>query len=76
MITFHCTCGQKLQVPDELGGARVRCPICRAVAVAPPYGSLPTGFLPAPEGAPTVSSHHDLTIKPAEPGRQRKESNT
>jgi hypothetical protein len=65
MITFQCVCGLYLQVEDELANCKVRCPKCRAVSVAPPGDSPcpPAEKLPA-DAAPTVPSHHDLTIKP------------
>ena len=35
MIRFGCTCGQMLQVGDELANCRARCPKCRAAMMVP-----------------------------------------
>jgi hypothetical protein len=82
MITYRCVCGQYLQVADELANCKARCPKCRAVTVVPPL--TPPGESICPDethadGAPTVPSHHDLTIKPPEaapPRRKEKEANS
>jgi hypothetical protein len=34
-IKFHCACGKTLQVKDELGGRRVRCPACSDAVTVP-----------------------------------------
>jgi hypothetical protein len=84
MITYRCVCGQNLQVADELANCKARCPKCRAVTVVPASAGQPGDSLCTPtelpaDGAPTVSSHHDLTIKPPEAGpprRKEKEANS
>jgi hypothetical protein len=84
MIAYRCVCGQNLQVVDEMANRKARCPKCRTVSVVPSVGEPPTeSFSPAigapPDDAPTVSSHHDMTIKPPEPGPRapkRKEANS
>jgi hypothetical protein len=42
-ITFNCTCGKTLRVPDEHAGRRAKCPACNAVLPIP---------VPAPPPAP------------------------
>jgi phage FluMu protein Com len=80
MITYRCVCGRYLQVADELANCKARCPKCRAVTVVPPLAQAPGESLcPPSDGAPTVSSHHDLTIQPSEsvpPRRKDKEANS
>jgi hypothetical protein len=34
-ITFNCTCGKTLRVPDETAGRRAKCPACNAVVNVP-----------------------------------------
>jgi hypothetical protein len=34
-ITFNCTCGKTLRVPDENAGRRAKCPACNAVLTVP-----------------------------------------
>jgi hypothetical protein len=34
-ITFSCTCGKTLRVPDEHAGRRAKCPACSAVVNVP-----------------------------------------
>lgn len=40
-INFNCSCGEKLEVDDELAGRQVRCPYCEAV-VSVPAANAPT----------------------------------
>jgi hypothetical protein len=73
MITFRCVCGQALQVQDDLANCKARCPKCRAVMVVPPLTALEEETeVPAPQGPPTVSFQHDLTIQPVDEGPARK----
>ncbi len=51
-INFHCPCGQRLQVPDEMAGRTGKCPSCGA-AVLVPGSAAPTSF-PAPPPPPPV----------------------
>jgi hypothetical protein len=81
MIIYRCVCGQLLQVADELANCKARCPKCRSVTIVPPGAAPSKSICPPPaipsDGAPTISSHHDLTIKPNETGplrRQEKET--
>jgi len=41
-ISFNCSCGERLEVDDELGGKQARCPYCEAVVNVPAAGSSPT----------------------------------
>jgi hypothetical protein len=77
MIRFGCTCGQMLQVGDELANCRARCPKCRAVLLVPAPAGMPHApDNPAAAEAPTVSSKHDLTINPSEgTSHKKKEPN-
>jgi len=34
-ITFNCTCGKTLRVPDENAGRRAKCPACNAIVNVP-----------------------------------------
>lgn len=34
-ITFNCTCGKTLRVPDTSAGKRAKCPVCSAVLAVP-----------------------------------------
>ncbi|MCI0704448.1 MAG: hypothetical protein L0241_25620 [Planctomycetia bacterium] len=34
-ITFNCTCGKTLRVPDEHAGRRAKCPACNAIVDIP-----------------------------------------
>ena len=34
-ITFPCTCGKTLRVPDNSVGRRAKCPACQAVHIVP-----------------------------------------
>lgn len=36
MITFLCSCGARLQVPDTAAGKKSRCPKCQAAVRVPP----------------------------------------
>jgi hypothetical protein len=38
-ISFHCSCGERLEVDDELAGRQARCPYCEAVVRVPAAGS-------------------------------------
>jgi hypothetical protein len=81
MITYRCVCGQYLQVADELANCKARCPKCRAVTVVPPLAATAEESMcpPLADDAPTVSSNHDLTIKPPEaapPRRKEREANS
>lgn len=35
MVVFHCKCGKKLQVKEEMAGKKVKCPSCAEVAQVP-----------------------------------------
>jgi hypothetical protein len=81
VITYRCVCGQNLQVADELANCKARCPKCRGVMVVPaaatPGSSICPPLVAPSDGAPTVSSNHDLTITPSGAGplrRQEKEA--
>ncbi|MCE5277141.1 MAG: DUF4190 domain-containing protein [Planctomycetaceae bacterium] len=58
MITFNCTCGQSIEVADDMGGKQGRCPKCGQVvtvpAAAPPAVSPPP--MSGPWGAPPVAA--------------------
>lgn len=41
-ISFNCSCGERLEVDDELAGRQARCPYCEAVVNVPAGGSAPT----------------------------------
>jgi len=74
MIVYKCICGQLLQVGDALANCRARCPKCRAVNTVPPLVDLPPrADSPILDNDPTVSSEHDLTIKPPQTPPMRKE---
>lgn len=38
-ISFNCSCGERLEVDDELAGKQARCPYCEAVVSVPAAGS-------------------------------------
>ncbi len=66
MIAYRCSCGQALEVGDELGGCKARCPKCFCVLVVPLSEPIPEApSLPASDGASTISSENDITINPA-----------
>lgn len=50
-IQFACQCGKKLQVKDELGGRKVRCPGCSEVITIP----MASGKKPAAAPTPATS---------------------
>ena len=35
MITFLCSCGARLKVPDDSAGKHARCPKCKAKVLVP-----------------------------------------
>jgi len=37
-IEFHCSCGQKIAVPDQMGGKKGKCPDCGAILDVPLTG--------------------------------------
>jgi hypothetical protein len=46
-ISFECSCGRQLQVPDEHAGKRVRCPKCEETLLVPSgaAGDAPAGLV-------------------------------
>ncbi len=54
-IQLACSqCGQTLKVDDRFGGAKIRCPKCRGITVAPVAGQGPSATVaetPKPSGA-------------------------
>lgn len=41
-ITFTCSCGEKLEVDDDMAGRQVRCPYCEGIADVPAAAAKPT----------------------------------
>lgn len=41
-ITFNCSCGEKLEVDDDMAGRQVRCPYCEGIADVPAAAAKPT----------------------------------
>jgi hypothetical protein len=63
-ITFNCTCGKILRVPDETAGRRAKCPACNAVVNVPrpepePEFEIVEGSAPA-AASPTAKPHGKL----------------
>jgi hypothetical protein len=54
IITFNCSCGVALTVPNEWTAKRVRCQTCGQLAVVPPAPPQPPPA-PAPSPAPAVA---------------------
>jgi LSD1 subclass zinc finger protein len=40
MIQFNCSCGKAYQLPDEMGGKKVKCASCQAVMSVPASADL------------------------------------
>lgn len=40
-ILVPCSCGKNLQLPDDLAGKKVRCPVCKGVMRVPPAAAPP-----------------------------------
>ena len=57
-ITFTCTCGKTLRVPDANAGRRAKCPACGAVVAIP---------APQPEPQPEAEPVFEIVEKPPEP---------
>jgi hypothetical protein len=57
-ITFNCTCGKTLRVPDAHAGRRAKCPVCNAVVA-----------IPAPEPPPEPEPVFEIVepVRPPEP---------
>ncbi len=53
-ITFSCTCGQSITVPDQFAGKMGRCPNCKNPVYAPMPGAAPVtpGAQPRPAARP------------------------
>lgn len=63
-IKFLCTCGKKIQMPDETAGRRIKCPRCAKVLTIPAESTLPASpELPA--GKP-VAARPAVTPAPAQ----------
>jgi hypothetical protein len=70
-ITFNCTCGKILRVPDETAGRRAKCPACNAVVNVPRPEPEPefeiveetapaaAGPIAKPHGKPVVDDDSD-----------------
>jgi hypothetical protein len=41
-ITFTCSCGEKIEVDDDMAGRQVRCPYCEGIADVPVAAARPT----------------------------------
>lgn len=41
-ITFNCSCGEKIEVDDDMAGRQVRCPYCDGIADVPAATAPPT----------------------------------
>ena len=54
-ITFTCTCGKTLRVPDANAGKRAKCPACNAVVAIP---------APQPEPEPEPEPVFEIVEKP------------
>jgi len=50
-ITFHCTCGQSITVPDQFAGKMGRCPGCKNPVQVPAASAAPAPA-PAPMATP------------------------
>ncbi len=61
-ITFPCTCGKTLRVPDASAGRRAKCPACNAVVNIPALEPE----LEIIEDAP-VAPQRSLPTKPTKP---------
>ena len=54
-ISFNCSCGERLEVDDELAGRQARCPYCEAVVSVPPAAPPP----PAKRAKPVDDTDDD-----------------
>src|SRR5262245_27481877 len=43
-IPIQCSCGRRLQAPDDRAGSEVRCPACRGLVRVPGEGEAPGGY--------------------------------
>lgn len=64
MIKFNCTCGQPLQVGDDLAGKKARCPFCYKVLNVPAPESVPATAPPATAGKPAAAEKVEIAPKP------------
>lgn len=55
-INFHCSCGQRLQVPDEMAGRTGKCPSCGAAVLVPGAPAAPAAPPPPAPPPPVVQS--------------------
>ena len=70
-ITFNCSCGKALRVPDATAGRRVKCPACQMAATVPAARPLfevvedEPPAAPPPKARPVAKPTRDDDDKPA-----------
>ena len=65
-ITFSCTCGQSITVPDQFAGKMGRCPNCKN----PVYAPMPGAPVPGPGPGATPGAQARPATRPGTQGAQ------
>jgi hypothetical protein len=63
-ITFNCTCGKTLRVPDAHAGRRAKCPACNAIVPVPAPEKEPEFEIVEETPTPAATSGGKPVTKP------------